>query len=332
MTVFITGGCKNGKSTFAVQRAMELGEKRFYVATMLPRDAEDTQRVAYHRAKRAGLGFTTVESSDLVDVSPEPGGVYLVDSITALVQNAMFPPDGSTNPHAAEEVLPRLKPFFAPGVHAVFVSDFLYSNCAPGQGDTAAYMANLAAVERFLAQSCDKTFEICAATAQERRKTPFGAAKMGAEGAKGGKNPAQGVAKCGQSGAKRVQSVDKVVEGVEFVLGGAHQGKLEYVQKTYGLTREQVFFCDESGEIDRTKPCVYGLETYISACLRHGIEPNLDFSAQTAVVMTDIFCGLVPLEPSLRQWREACGHAAAKLAAEAARVTRLFCGLSQSLK
>lgn len=64
MTVFITGGCKNGKSTFALQCALSLSERRprYYVATMEPPcDADELERIRIHRAARAGKGFVTLE-------------------------------------------------------------------------------------------------------------------------------------------------------------------------------------------------------------------------------------------------------------------------------
>lgn len=297
MTVFITGGCKNGKSTFAVRKAMELGAKRFYVATMIPRDDEDAKRVEYHRAKRAGLGFETIESSDLSGFAVEKDGVYLVDSVTALVQNAMFPGNGKTNLRAAKAVVEKVKTLMEGAGSAAFVSDFLYSNGRRPEGLTAEFARNLSEVERFLAQKCDKTYEICASTAKEWEKVT----EMGRD-------------------------------GMEFVIGGAYQGKLEYVMGKYRFSEKEVCFCNEQEEIDWSKPCVYGLERYLLGCVDRGEKPVLAGAERSVVVMEDVFCGLVPMEERLRQWREVCGHTAAKLAAEAAEVTRLFCGLSQRLK
>ena len=63
MTVFLSGGAKNGKTALAEDIAVKLaGEgKRFYVATMIPSDGEDRSRIARHREERAGKGFGTLE-------------------------------------------------------------------------------------------------------------------------------------------------------------------------------------------------------------------------------------------------------------------------------
>ena len=63
MIVFISGGAKNGKSSFAQDLAVRLarGGKRYYIATMIPCDEEDRDRIRHHIADRDGLGFETLE-------------------------------------------------------------------------------------------------------------------------------------------------------------------------------------------------------------------------------------------------------------------------------
>lgn len=300
MQVFITGGCKNGKSTFALNLAKDLSPRRFYVATMVVRDEEDAQRVVYHRAARDGMGFQTVESPDLRGLTVEPGAVYLVDSVTALLQNAMFPDGGEVDLKAAETVEAALSALLDRAEHAVFISDYLYSNVAPPGGLTAAYVRALARLDRFLAVRCDRVVELCAATTVEH--------KPGEIRPKGERT------------------------GMELVIGGAEQGKLAYVESAYGWSGEQVCFCTEHDPLEPGKPCVYGLERYLLGCLRRGEEPDLSLEGVRAVVLTDLFCGLVPMDPETRAWRELCGKTAATLARRAGRVTRLFCGLPQRLK
>ena len=65
MTIFLSGGAKNGKSTLAQELAVKLSGagKRYYVATMIPTDEEDLARIRRHVADRDGLGFETIECS-----------------------------------------------------------------------------------------------------------------------------------------------------------------------------------------------------------------------------------------------------------------------------
>ena len=59
MTVFVSGGAKYGKSSFAQELAVKLvnGKKHYYVATMIPADAEDRERIRKHLDDRMGLAL-----------------------------------------------------------------------------------------------------------------------------------------------------------------------------------------------------------------------------------------------------------------------------------
>ena len=76
MNVFISGGAKNGKTAFAEDIAVKLscGGERFYVATMIPFDGEDRQRIARHIEERAGKGFRTLEIPRDIGSAVEAGG------------------------------------------------------------------------------------------------------------------------------------------------------------------------------------------------------------------------------------------------------------------
>ncbi len=122
-----------------------------------------------------------------------------------------------------------------------------------------------------------------------------------------------------------------------LVIGGAYQGKLDYVRKTYGLTDEEIFRC-KGMEIDFSRRCIYGLEEFSLACVQAGIDPVARFQAQEPenmeqiLICRDIFCGVVPMEALSRQWRQETGLLCQYLSAKADRVSRIFCGLEQRLK
>ncbi|MBQ2041889.1 MAG: bifunctional adenosylcobinamide kinase/adenosylcobinamide-phosphate guanylyltransferase, partial [Firmicutes bacterium] len=63
MTIFISGGCKNGKSTIAEDccAALACGGPLYYIATMQAYDDEDRARIKRHQNSRAGKGFITIE-------------------------------------------------------------------------------------------------------------------------------------------------------------------------------------------------------------------------------------------------------------------------------
>lgn len=93
MRVLISGGCKNGKSSYAERLAIKLSKdnKRYYVATMVPYDDEDFDRIKRHREERKNLGFETIEINDNLDAlkTIKNNETILLDSLTALIYNYM---------------------------------------------------------------------------------------------------------------------------------------------------------------------------------------------------------------------------------------------------
>ena len=165
MTVFLSGGAKNGKSTLAQALAVKLsGEgKRYYVATMIPTDDEDLARIRRHVADRDGLNFETIECSknmlSCLEIA-DRDGTFLVDSATALLQNAMFPAEKDLD--GANRCADELIAFVKTVKNAVVVSDFVYSDAQRYDETTECYRKSLAAIDRRLAAACDVVAEVAA--------------------------------------------------------------------------------------------------------------------------------------------------------------------------
>ncbi len=92
--IFITGGCRSGKSAFGEQLAGQLGgDRAAYVATARVLDDEMRQRVEAHRRRRPGAWATYEEPLDLVSLLVKIDGRYpviLIDCITMWVSNHLF--------------------------------------------------------------------------------------------------------------------------------------------------------------------------------------------------------------------------------------------------
>ena len=164
MKVFVTGGAKNGKTTFAQnwakERADKTGRKLYYIATMIPVDEEDRARIDRHRKDREGLGFETIEKGeDLADI--QACGVFIVDSVTALLANKMFRGSDFV-PEAGKLVADDLEKFLDAAGDAIIVSDFIYNDMKTGSETVEAYRSALAGIDRHLAEICDCVVEMVA--------------------------------------------------------------------------------------------------------------------------------------------------------------------------
>lgn len=169
MTIFLSGGAKCGKSSLAQDLTLKLanGGRHYYVATMIPSGAEDYERIRLHLLDRAGMEFETVEcAKNVMDCleTANPDGAFLVDSVTSLMQNALFPAEKNyeLDLAGAKRCADELVEFAATVRHAVFVSDDIYSD--PGRYDpgTEQYRKCLADADRRIAQVCDTVIEVSA--------------------------------------------------------------------------------------------------------------------------------------------------------------------------
>ena len=169
MTYFISGGAKNGKSALAQDLTVALakGDKHYYVATMISTGSEDDDRIRRHIADRDGMGFETVECfRNIMDClqTADKNGVFLVDSVTALIQNALFPVEKNYEMDlaAADRCADELVTFAHTVRHVVFVSDYIYSDAEVFSESTEMYRKCLASIDRRLARVCDTVVEVAA--------------------------------------------------------------------------------------------------------------------------------------------------------------------------
>lgn len=174
MNIFISGGCKNGKSYHAQELARLMSKEKnlplYYLATMQPADNEDMLRIARHIKDREGWGFETIEQSTDIcaclngrTLSGRPvsrKGVFLLDSVTALLSNEMFRSDGTIDLNASDRVASQLTEFAEHTGNTIFVSDYIYSDALIYDSLTEKYRQGLAHADRCLASICEQVLEV----------------------------------------------------------------------------------------------------------------------------------------------------------------------------
>ncbi|WP_377289490.1 bifunctional adenosylcobinamide kinase/adenosylcobinamide-phosphate guanylyltransferase [Rhizobium sp. SG2393] len=92
-SIFVLGGARSGKSSFAERLVVESGLASAYIATSRAWDDEMRARIAAHRESRGPSWQTVEEPMDLVGALErldDPGTAILVDCLTLWVTNLMM--------------------------------------------------------------------------------------------------------------------------------------------------------------------------------------------------------------------------------------------------
>ena len=104
-----------------------------------------------------------------------------------------------------------------------------------------------------------------------------------------------------------------------FITGPLYAGKEEYIRKALGWGAED-FAANAVRDVQKLVPC-----------------DDLEFLAdelagRKVVIATEVGCGVVPVDPAERRWREEAGRLSCLLAERADTVIRVCGGIPQLLK
>lgn len=92
--IFILGGARSGKSSFALELAQKSGRKVTFIATATPIDSEMKQRIKNHKKVRP-KGWKTVEVKNNLDkkIEQEENKMILIDCLTIYISYLMDLPE-----------------------------------------------------------------------------------------------------------------------------------------------------------------------------------------------------------------------------------------------
>ena len=124
-----------------------------------------------------------------------------------------------------------------------------------------------------------------------------------------------------------------------LIIGGSYQGKLDFARQRFQLAEDDIQVCTEDTDaLDFSRRCIAYIDRFALNRVRSGFDPAdalwTDFGRykENIFIANDISGGVVPMDPMLRAWREACGRMNLKLARASGEVWRLFCGIPQRVK
>jgi len=154
----ILGGCRSGKSHFALKTANEArADRRIFIATAVAFDDEMRARVKQHRAER-GAGWTTVEAPlALPEALAEHAGegrVILVDCLTLWVSNLIL--DGQGPAQAAARIPELVSAVKASPCPVILVSNEVGSGIVP-ENQLSRRFRDLAGTANQAVAACART-------------------------------------------------------------------------------------------------------------------------------------------------------------------------------
>ena len=161
MLVVVTGGSGSGKSAFAEETILSLGEaRRIYIATMQAFDEESHGRIRRHRHMRAGKGFETIERyTELDELFIPKDCVVLLECMSNLVANEMFREDGF-HPEVAEKITEGVKNLLSQAKHVVIVTNEIFSDGILYEEESEQYKKELGQINQKLAEMAEEVVEV----------------------------------------------------------------------------------------------------------------------------------------------------------------------------
>ncbi len=294
------GAAASGKSEYAEDIVMSLPGEKIYIATMEPFGAEAEERIARHRAFRAGKGFSTVERPrNLIGLPAEADWNVLIEDLPNLAANELFSPEGG----GADAVLSGVEMICKTASNVTIVTGDIFSDGGTYDTGTQEYMEMLADLHMRIAAKADNVVEVvCGIPCAVKGELPVNIVNY--------ETAAPEVANCAEVNVKEMIAQDRLHV---YVTGSMASGKREYVLNTLGIPETEAAF--EVQELLREKP-------------------NMDVAALAeklsgyqAITQTEVGAGVIPLSASDREWRERAGRLACLLASRADIAVRMVCGV-----
>lgn len=123
-----------------------------------------------------------------------------------------------------------------------------------------------------------------------------------------------------------------------LIIGGAYQGKLDYVLGRFNLTDDEIYKCGEPDGPPENKKIIYEIDKWILNLVKANIDIDkatrkfIEINPDAIVICNDISCGVVPIDAEMRKWREAVGRSLVLISQKSDEVVRLFCGIPTRIK
>lgn len=166
--IFITGGVRSGKSSFAEQLTHQLaGDRpRVYVATGVAFDDEMTRRIKHHQQLRDGLGWLTIEHptnfETLLPRIPQQA-IVLWDCVTTWLANECYTDHAWQTPQLQQRIEAMQQTILAlhqSDVPLIIVSNEILDAPMPNDAETKRYTQALGEVHQWFVREATVAIEM----------------------------------------------------------------------------------------------------------------------------------------------------------------------------
>jgi len=156
--IFILGGARSGKSTYALSLAKKY-RKVAFVATCQPLDKEMQERIRLHKKVRPGHWKTFEEPKDIEVLSGKIGNEFdciIIDCLTLLVSNLIL--DGYKDGGILKKIDAMLVNFRKKKAKVVMVSNEVGLGLVPANKLGRAFRDVAGKVNQIIAKEADEVF------------------------------------------------------------------------------------------------------------------------------------------------------------------------------
>jgi len=157
--ILVTGGCRSGKSDYAVQLAEAAGSAVTFIATAEPFDDEMKQRISRHQAERPaewGLIEEPLKLAEAITQGLEQADMVIVDCMTLWVSNLLFKENIKDEITVTTRIKQVLKTIENCSGCVIFVTNEVGLGIVPADELTRLYRDCIGRVNQCLGRTADK--------------------------------------------------------------------------------------------------------------------------------------------------------------------------------
>jgi len=157
--IFIAGGARSGKSTFAQKVAARKGKKVVFIATCIPRDKEMKKRVMLHKKSRPRHWKTIEEDKRIAPVLKKLHGKYdvvIIDCMALFISNLLG--DGKSLDKIEKQIANLAKSLAKAAFTSIVVSNEVGEGIVPANALARDFRDMLGITNQVMAKYADSVY------------------------------------------------------------------------------------------------------------------------------------------------------------------------------